>query len=451
MKNFVFVALAALVLAGCQTTPDNIVLTFDVTGPVAREVVVVCDMDIKSFPLDEAGHAEAVLENVDAAYARVFYGQAERLIFVERGDRGTISFDGRDFAGTFRFEGAKSQAVEYLKNVTLVPLPDEAYALDFDEYAAKLKIKEMEALKLLKANDIKDAGRFVETEKGRIRYSYATPLLMYPVGHMMMAQDPDYTPDEDYYRAVEEYFVDDRDLVGLAEYRNFIIEAAHVLDAGNRHVKELNPKTVAQMRFIADRFEDREVVQGLLHYLASSYVDTFGIDSIEEMESIYRTYVRDTVLLADYAAKYDKWNRSKPGKPSPDFDAVDVDGKRWSLADFRGKYVYIDMWATWCAPCKKELPYLKKLEEKFRDAAIVFLGLSVDGQKENWEKMVRSGQMCGTQLYIGPRSAFQQAYNIKGIPRFILLDRDGRIISNDMSRPSSDDTAQVLESLEGIR
>ena len=68
-----------------------------------------------------------------------------------------------------------------------------------------------------------------------------------------------------------------------------------------------------------------------------------------------------------------------------------------------------------------------------------------------WEQMVRSGAMCGVQLHLGPRSSFQQAYNIKGIPRFILLDKEGRIINNDMSRPSSDDTVRTLEALDGIR
>ena len=335
--------------------------------------------------------------------------------------------------------------------MALTPLPDESYALPFGEYVTKLQAKENDALKLLKANAIKGAGKFVRIEEGRIRYAYATPLLMYPVGHMLMSQNPEYRPDEAYYSHLEKYFEEDKALVNLSEYRNFIIEAAHVLDADNRDVKELNPKTVAQMRYIADRFETPEVVENLLHYLAASYVDTFGIDAIEEMESIYRTYVRDTVLLADYAVKYDKWNRSKPGKSSPDFDAVDIDGKKWSLADFRGRYVYIDMWATWCGPCKKELPHLKALAEKFKDAQIVFLGLSTDGQKENWENMVRSGAMCGTQLYLGPRSSFQQAYNITGIPRFILLDKEGKIISNDMSRPSAEETARMLESLEGIR
>ena len=131
--------------------------------------------------------------------------------------------------------------------------------------------------------------------------------------------------------------------------------------------------------------------------------------------------------------------------------ALSVDGKVWTLADFKGKYVYIDLWATWCNPCKRELPYLKDLEKKFEGAQIVFVGLSTDGDKAKWEQMVRSGAMPGVQLYIGPRSEFQKAYNIDGIPRFILLDRDGVIINNNMSRPSSEDTFKFLESLEGIR
>ena len=121
------------------------------------------------------------------------------------------------------------------------------------------------------------------------------------------------------------------------------------------------------------------------------------------------------------------------------------------MSDFRGKYVYIDMWATWCSPCRGEMPYLKALEEEFADAQIVFLGLSIDKDKDAWEKMVRSGDLTGVQLYLGTQSNFQEAYKIDGIPRFILLDKDGRIISNDMTRPSEDATAETFRNLNEIR
>ena len=450
MKKTAFLS-AFVFLWSCSPASDDVVLTFNVDNHTAAQVVVVCGGDVNSAALDSIGVAEMVIGGVDAAYAKVYYGMTQMDIYMEKGDKAVISFDANDPKGTLVFDGKKKQAVEYLRNVTLTPLPDEAYALPFGDFLKKLDGMKEDALKLLAANAVKGAGDFVEMEKARIAYSYATPILMYPVGHALMAQDPGYVLDEGYYEALRGYFVCDERYVSLDEYRNFIIEAAHVLDEQNRYVKGLSAKTVAQMRFLADSFDSPQVVAALLHYLTASYVDTFGIDNIDEMLSIYRTYVKDPDLLEDFAVKYDKWDRSKPGKPSPDFNAVDIDGRQWNLSDLKGKYVYIDMWATWCNPCRRELPYLKELEKQFKDAEIVFLGLSIDGEKANWEKMVKGGSMIGTQLYLGPGSSFQTAYNIKGIPRFILLDKEGVIISNDMTRPSAPETVRTLEALEGIR
>ena len=104
---------------------------------------------------------------------------------------------------------------------------------------------------------------------------------------------------------------------------------------------------------------------------------------------------------------------------------MDFDGRSWSLADFKGRYVYVDMWATWCAPCRRELPYLKALADKFLDAQISFVGLSIDSYNEKWSQMVMNGEMPGVQLYLGTGSSFQKNYGIDAIPRFILIDRNG--------------------------
>ena len=108
------------------------------------------------------------------------------------------------------------------------------------------------------------------------------------------------------------------------------------------------------------------------------------------------------------------------------------------------------MWATWCGPCQKELPFLKKLEEKYTGRNIAFVGLSIDADKAKWEARVKSGELCGTQLYIGKGSRFQADYRISGIPRFILLDPNGRIINPDMTRPSSEDTEKILNAQQGL-
>lgn len=450
MKN-VFRLLFAFMTAACTAQHEDIVLTFQVENPTAAEVVLVYHNEVKMFPLDSQGKAEAALTDADAAYMKLFYGREFKWIYAERGDRAAISFNGNDFSSSFAFDGKKAPAVEYLNRVKLMALPDEDFALPFKEYSAKLAAKEADALRLLKANDLGNAGDFEYMEKGRIRYSYGASLMMYPVGHKFMTYDMAYEPEQEYYDLLASYFEEDQKWVALDEYRDLIAELAHVLDASNAGVRDVYPKTVSQMKYIADGFENANVVETLLHYLAASYVDRYGIDGIQEMENLYYTYVKDENLHEAYAHKHEKWDLAKPGKPSPEFSAPDVEGKVWTLADFKGKYVYIDLWATWCGPCKREFPFLKALEEDFKDAEIVFLGLCTDKDKDKWEAMVKSGDVTGVQLYLGPQSEFQKAYNVDGIPRFILLDKDGRIISNDMSRPSSDETAKTLASLEGIR
>ena len=442
----------AAVFSSCAGRPaEDMTVSFYVSDPTADEVVLVYHNTASFFKLDESGHAEAVLKGMDAVYAKLFYGRDSKMIYLEDGDDVKISFEGRNFKETFSFEGDNSAAVEYLNSIILTPLPDETYALSFKEFMQKVTAKKNDAVKLLDAYGLKSSGNFEGIEKGRIAYSYGAMILMYPMGHAVMSGGENYVPAEEYYSVVEDYMVEDEELVDLDEYRAFVAEGAHVLDEENRDVKGLYPKTLAQMRYIADRYQSQKVRESLLHYLAAPYVDRFGTDDIQDLENIYKTYVKDELLLADYAAKREKWDLSKPGKVSPDFHAVDIDGKEWSLKDFKGKYVYIDLWATWCNPCRREFPFLKQLKTDFEGAEIVFLGLSTDGSKDKWEDMVRTGELSGVQLYLGPQSSFQKAYNVDGIPRFILLDKEGKIISNDMSRPSSQETRAFLESLEGIR
>ncbi len=456
MKRLAVLLAIAVSLAACGNGREgNIVLEVDVTDQASKEVVLIYHDQILTVELDSVGHAEFVIDDEDAVYARMcHYPRVDQMmnVYLERGDRASVSFSGKDFKGTFAFEGEMEPAVKYLNTVVLTALPDEDYALPFDEYVKKLEKKETEAVKLLEASGVSKAGNFKEIEKGRIRYSYATQLLMYPLGHRLMAQDMDYQPDQKYYEVLDTYVVADDLLADLDQYREFMAEAAHVLDADNRDETAAYPRAVAQMRFIADRFEAGKTRDALLHRLANAYVTRFGVDDIQDMENIYRTYVQDPVLVAKYDASREKWNLASVGRPSPDFKGVDVNGKEYTLADFRGKYVYIDVWATWCGPCRQEIPYLKKLDEDYKDAQIVFLSLSVDQDKAKWEQMVKEQSMSGVQLHIGQNSSFQQAYKIEGIPHFILLDREGRIIDKKMSRPSMDEvTRERIENLEGIR
>lgn len=150
-----------------------------------------------------------------------------------------------------------------------------------------------------------------------------------------------------------------------------------------------------------------------------------------------------------------------PGKPSPSFENYEnYKGGTTSLSDFKGKYVYVDVWATWCGPCKREIPSLKKLEKEFHGKNIEFVSISVDNgrgykdrspelAKEGWKKMIVEKELGGVQLYSDKafQSDFIQAYKIQGIPRFILIDPQGNIVNADAPRPSSPALKELFNSL----
>lgn len=137
--------------------------------------------------------------------------------------------------------------------------------------------------------------------------------------------------------------------------------------------------------------------------------------------------------------------------PSPTFNYENHKGGTTKLEDLRGKYVYIDVWATWCGPCIAEIPHLKRVEQQFHGKNIEFVGISIDTKKdyEKWKKFVVTKELAGIQLFADNdwNSDFVKAYGINGIPRFILIDPKGNIVDANAERPSSPALTAQLEKL----
>jgi thiol-disulfide isomerase/thioredoxin len=140
------------------------------------------------------------------------------------------------------------------------------------------------------------------------------------------------------------------------------------------------------------------------------------------------------------------------GEVSPKFVGYENNaGGETSLDDLKGKYVYVDVWATWCGPCKAEIPFLKEVEKAYHGKMIEFVSLSVDDPKDYdaWKSMIKDKELGGIQLFADKswKSDFVVDYKINGIPRFILIDPEGNIISPDAPRPSDDKLEELFASL----
>lgn len=159
-------------------------------------------------------------------------------------------------------------------------------------------------------------------------------------------------------------------------------------------------------------------------------------------------------LKETYKVNHEMFTKFSKGKPSPKFfNYENYKGGKTSLDDLKGKFVYIDVWATWCQPCVKEIPALIDLEKEFRGKNINFVSISTDQKKDydKWKAMVKEKGMEGIQLYFGDDMDFMQSYNITSIPRFILIDPNGNIVEANAPRPSETDIIKKLFADSGVK
>ena len=185
-------------------------------------------------------------------------------------------------------------------------------------------------------------------------------------------------------------------------------------------------------------------------------ITSSSLKTLEPMLNSYKRYIGQSIALKQELPK---------GSESPTFkDYENVDGTTTSLEDLKGKFVYVDVWATWCGPCKAEIPFLKEVEKEYHGKNIEFVSLSVDDgrgykadskeesaalAKEGWKKMIADKELGGIQILApkGWQSEFVQNYKISGIPRFILIDPEGNVVSPDAPRPSSEKLKELFTEL----
>lgn len=141
----------------------------------------------------------------------------------------------------------------------------------------------------------------------------------------------------------------------------------------------------------------------------------------------------------------------KVGDKCPDIvfrDTTGYDGNDVKLSQLKGKYVLIDVWASWCAPCRTEYPHFALLAKNMKDKNITFLSISLDTQVWRW-KGPSLNQMGGIQWKVKD-DTFEKAFGINTIPRYILLDKNSIILSLNMTKPSNPELKQELIKLKGI-
>ena len=256
-------------------------------------------------------------------------------------------------------------------------------------------------------------------------------------------------PTRDLYPDYYQYIVNEQapkserllELPMGSEYIRLYTLHAALTEIGDRKADADELKELALSKIESDLLKGYYLIEGLHRY--RSYDDSYMVYKKEIAPYLLNNYLKEKV------AAFEKTIREfEKGTPAIDFTGIDVNGKVHKLSDYKGKLVYVDVWATWCGPCKAEIPALKALEEKYHDKPIIFLSISVDKSKDRskWQAFVEDKELKGVQLIADDafNSKVARAYKITGIPRFMLFDTDGNIITTDAPRPSDNNLETLL-------
>ena len=226
---------------------------------------------------------------------------------------------------------------------------------------------------------------------------------------------------------------------------------------------QIDPKLASQadltdyaLRFIEvmrPAITDKQVRHCLLDWLVDHMVAQGNPQDVDRFwKPIADMAANDTELLQKYTPKIEALRATRAGSMSPDETFSDADGKPCRLSDLRGKVLYIDVWATWCVPCKMEIPHFAKVAAHYKDnPAIQLVSISTDRERDHdkWRQMIADEKPAWPQYVMNDaeNEKFSADFNIQFIPRFIIINADGTIQNADAPRPSDKNILQTLDAI----
>ena len=158
-------------------------------------------------------------------------------------------------------------------------------------------------------------------------------------------------------------------------------------------------------------------------------------DGLLKLRPLIEKNVHDTPLKKDILDLYDKYAPLCGGHLVPNAGFMDAKGEKYTFADFKGKVIVVDVWATWCCSCLEKMPYYQSLRKEYEgNDDIVFLTVSIDQPKayEKWKKTLTDSNMSGTLNLLPDRESkihFESTFHIVGVPRYMVIDKEGRNVN----------------------
>ena len=448
--------LTAICFISCQDKEIGTLLSGKITNLDAKSIKLEGLNFSKEINLNADGTFSDTLQlDYDGLYSLVLNDEKQRFIYLENGFQLNVENDASDFKKSFNFKGNGSDEnnfmlkkthiidsvygdLEDMENAKILFTLDEKTFIDKNESYKKVILAALEKEKLTNEH-------FVKYEKLDADYHVLRMYEQYPSYHGYFIDNREFKPSESFPLAKDDFSMDNENLFKFSfSYRNLCngFFSKKMYD-GPQSDKTPIEKGFAALKTIKSKLIQSELVKNMFYELNGT---------TPNLEAVYKemlSYSIDKKYKEKLTEKFEIVKNLAKGLPSPSFDYENINGGKTSLESLKGKFVYIDVWATWCGPCIAEIPALKEVEKEYHGKNIEFVSISIDDKKdhEKWKKMLADKELKGIQLFADNNweSEFVKKYAIDGIPRFILIDTEGKIVNADAPRPSDAKLKELLK------
>lgn len=199
-------------------------------------------------------------------------------------------------------------------------------------------------------------------------------------------------------------------------------------DSIAREIERVTKEQQDQMEAFLKSYSDSDVAPFFIE------VNMLRMMSLEQISAFYDRFtdrVKQTEKGKEMGERIAQLKRLAPGSPAPEFELTTPDGKKLALKDLRGHIVLIDFWASWCGPCRKSIPFLKKMYQDLVDQGLEIISISIDKSNADWLKALDEEQLPWPCL-IDTDNVFAEKFDGRAIPMFILVDGNGIVVEDNL-------------------
>lgn len=450
MKKLFILSLATLGFVACSKRADYIVLSGKIDGYNGAPLKIIggdFNADLHVNPADGTFRDTLKVNNNYYYYtiANPMYG-IQVPIYLEKGSQVDVNINLSSNPIGATFTGDDAAINSYLQKKQVLSFEFQDKVQDFfsqkpEEFQKSIVEVGKKYLDLL--NGEKELSKkFVTLEAKNINYELLYFKNLYEGAHQQLTKEAAKLPKE----IADELSRLDYDLSKDFEIYNFYkLLVNDNLDTKIEHLEDGDISFAKAAKYI-ETLKSENIKNALSRQFvnAISVMNTPKVNN--ELIEIVKANVKDSVTLAVFNKRVEALERLKEGKDFPAFEAEDANGNIVTYESLKGKLLYIDIWATWCAPCRAEIPALKALQEEYKGKDLTFVSISVDQDKDKWKDFVAKEGLTGVQLYenIAIHPDFAEKYELSGIPRFILVDKEGKIISIAAPTPSNPKIKELI-------